>query len=229
MVTTAEMEIFVNTCIDRASEKIEYDYKLVLTEAVEKMKNDVQELKEAAAGAEQGRQNAMNELPKARDRELVSVANRENAEEMIQSAHRDITEVAMKLGQAGAGVLPVVEKRIDSRIGEEMGNVLGQLREVKDQLTGAYDELKSKMEQVTGISEDLKNELDKVRDDLGSDIGRVDIRIGDAEMFINGQEEFRSRIDDVMEKLGQLDNVTTGAPVRKNVPESYVSRIKRKC
>ena len=47
-------------------------------------------------------------------------------------------------------------------------------------------------------------------------------------MFINGQEEIRSRIDEVIEKLGQLDNITTGAPVHKNVPENYDIRSEHK-
>ena len=116
MVTTAEMEIFVTTSIDRASDKIENDYKRVMTEASEKMKQDMAEWKDSAAAAElraeSGRQSAMKELGQALERERESVANRLNAEDMIQSAHRDIANAAMKMGEAGSGVLPALEKSV---------------------------------------------------------------------------------------------------------------------
>ena len=36
------------------------------------------------------------------------------------------------------------------------------------------------------------------------------------------------RIDEIMEKLGQLENITTGAPVRKTAPENFDIRSDHK-
>ena len=161
MVSLATMEMHVRSELDKTVEQVHAETRVYVAEMIAQNKGELElaitrlkgEAEDAERRAESARVSAVSTLQATQKKEEQALADRQRSEELFQEAHHQLAQASIKLGEAGAGVIPSVERRMDSKISdatkEYQVEVIDMKEKMKSLLTFIEREAQAEIERNT--------------------------------------------------------------------------------
>ena len=179
MVSLASMEKHVQSELDKAVEQVHVVTRNYVAEMLSQNKSEIEQAmtrlkgqaEDAERRAETARLTAVSTLQETQNKEEQALADRQRAEELFQEAHHQLAQATIRLGEAGAGVIPSVERRMDSKIldatKEYHVEVVDMKEQMKSLLVFIEREAKAEIER--------NNTQGKEREELASAVERLEV------------------------------------------------------